>query len=228
MTNSPFTSVRAVAFDLDGTLIDSLPDLADSANHVRAHFGLPPLPEALIATFIGDGVTQLIHRAISGHRDGRDDARIAEGLAQHSAYYGAHLARRTRLYPHAAEMLAALHARNIPVALVTNKVEQHARALLAHFGIARHFRAVYGGDTLPVRKPAPDQLLAVAGDFALEPAQILMVGDSRNDIISAKAAGAPSLLVTFGYADRDALMQNPATRPDAHIDTLAELPELLP
>ena len=228
MSISAFARVRAVAFDLDGTLIDSLPDLADSANHVRAHFGLPPLPESLIETFIGDGVTHLIHRAITGHFDGRDDARIEEGLAEHIAYYGANFTRRTRLYPHVAETLAALHARHIPVALITNKIEKHARKLLEDLGIMPYFNLVYGGDTLPVHKPAPDQLLAVAKVLGLQPCEVLMVGDSPNDMLSAKAAGAPTLFVTFGYTDNDALVNNPATRPDAQIDSLAELPGLLP
>lgn len=228
MTSVIFPDVSAVAFDLDGTLIDSLPDLADSANHVRARFGLPPLPESVIETFIGDGVTHLIHRAITGDVDGRDDARIDEGLATHIAYYGEHFARRTRLYPHAAEMLAELQARDIPVALITNKIEKHARALLEKLDIIQYFSAIYGGDTLPNHKPAPDQMLALAVQLNISPARILMVGDSPNDMLSAKAAGSPTLFVTFGYTDNDALLANPATRPDAQIDSLAALPALLP
>ena len=228
MTHSAFAAVRAVAFDLDGTLIDSLPDLADSANHVRAHFGLPPLAESLIETFIGDGVAHLMHRALTGRREGRDEARLDEALALHLAYYGEPFARRTRLYPHVAEMLAQVRARGYPIALITNKIEKHARELLENLGIMAYFDLVYGGDTLPVHKPAPDQLLAVAKALGLAPAQVLMVGDSPNDMLSAKAAGAPTLFVTFGYTDNVALLANPATRPDAQIDALSELPALLP
>lgn len=228
MNATPFPHVRAVAFDLDGTLINSLPDLADSANHVRARFGLPPLPESQIETYIGDGVRHLIHRALTGDIHGRDDARIEEGLATHIAYYGEHFARRTRLYPHAADMLAALHARNIPIALITNKIEAHARALLQKLGIVQYFSALYGGDTLANHKPAPDQMLALAEAWHMPPEHILMVGDSPNDMLSAKAAGSPTLFVTFGYTDNAALLADPATRPDAQIDSLAELPALIP
>lgn len=228
MTATPFAHIRAVAFDLDGTLIHSLPDLADSANHVRAHFGLPPLEESLIETFIGDGVRHLIHRALTGHYDGRDDARIEEGLAAHIDFYGRHSTRRTRLYPNTEQMLATLKSRGFPIALITNKIERHARELLHTFGIASYFDAVYGGDSLSAHKPAPDQMLALAAQWQIPPAHILMVGDSPNDMLSAKAAGAPTMFVTFGYTDNDALMHNPATRPDAHIDDLGELPAWLP
>lgn len=222
-----FNNIQAIAFDLDGTLIHSLPDLADSANTVRAHFGLSPLPESLIETFIGDGVRHLMHRALTADFNGRDDARIEEALGVHLAYYGAHYMNRTQLYPNVKAMLTALQTRGIKIALVTNKIEKHARNILEHYGIMPFFDVIYGGDTLPTHKPAPDQLLAVAKDFNLKPEQILMVGDSPNDMLSAKAAGSSTLFVTFGYCDNDALINNPATSPDAQIDDLAQLPALI-
>ena len=220
-------NIQAIAFDLDGTLIHSLPDLADSANTVRAHFGMPPLEESLIETFIGDGVTHLMHRALTADFNGTDEARIEEALAIHIAYYGEHFTKRTRLYPQVKETLAALQERDIRIALVTNKIERHARKILEHYGIIEYFAVIYGGDTLPVHKPAPDQILGVAKDFNLAPEQVLMVGDSPNDMLSAKAAGSPTLFVSYGYCDNEALINNPATTPDYQIDSFEKLLSLL-
>lgn len=219
--------INALAFDLDGTLIDSLPDLAASANHVRSHYGLSPLPQSTIETYIGDGVQELIHRTLTGRRDGRDPERIDDALALHRDYYGSHLTVHTRPYPAVPETLRALHQQGIPMALVTNKPEKHARTILETLSLSPYFTAIFGGDSCSARKPSPVPVLAAAQALGAPPENLLMVGDSPNDILAGKAAGCQTLLVTYGYTDIPALLADPATQPDCQIDAFAELPALL-
>lgn len=217
------SNIQAIAFDLDGTLIHSLPDLAASVNQMRAHYGLAPLPESTIETYIGDGALELVHRALTGDRNGRDNERVDEAFALHRDYYYDHLTVHTTLYPHVSETLEKLYQKGIPLALVTNKPEKHAKNLLKHFNIAQYFTTIYGGDTLPVHKPDPAQILAAAKDMNVEPTTLLMVGDSPNDILSGKAAGAKTLLVTYGYADIPAMLAHPNTTPDYQAKQIDEL-----
>ena len=219
-------TIRALAFDLDGTLCHTLPDLIAAANASRAHMGLPPLPDATIESYIGDGIPRLVHRVLTNSRDGDADAppaAHAEVYCYFTAYYLEHLSDKTRPYPHVAETLSALAQRGIALAVITNKNEALARRLLADLHIAEHFALIYGGDTLPEKKPAPLPLITAAEALGVAPAQMLMVGDSANDILAGKAAGCPVAAVTFGYADTRRLHDNPATRADYLIDQFAQL-----
>ena len=201
-------TIRAIAFDLDGTLCHTLPDLVAAANASRAHMGLPPLPDATIESYIGDGIPRLVHRVLTNSRDGDADAppaAHAEVYRYFTAYYLEHLSDKTRPYPQVPETLAALAQRGIALAVITNKNEAHAKQLLADLDLAHYFARIYGGDSLAEKKPSPLPL------------------DSANDILAGKAAGCPTVAVTYGYADVRALQQTPATRADYLIDQFAEL-----
>mgnify|MGYP000847938877 CR=1 FL=1 len=219
-------TIRALAFDLDGTLCHTLPDLIAAANASRAHMGLPPLPEATIESYIGDGIPRLVHRVLTNRRDGDADAppaEHAEAYRYFTAYYLDHLSDKTRPYPQVPETLTALQQRGLKLAVVTNKNEAPARRLLADLHIAEHFALIYGGDSLPEKKPAPLPLITATEALGVAPAHMLMVGDSANDILAAKAAGCPVAAVTFGYADTRALYETPATRADYLIDRFTQL-----
>ena len=221
-------TIHALAFDLDGTLCDTLPDLAAAANAARVHSGLAPLSTARIESYIGDGIPRLVHRVLLDARDGdADAAQHAAAYQYFTAYYGDHLHDATRLYDGVAATLAALRARGLPLAVVTNKNEPLARRLLAALGIADYFAHIYGGDSLPEKKPAPLPLLTAAARLGVASAGMLMVGDSANDIRAGKAAGCPVAAVTYGYADTRALHENPATRADYLIDRFAQLTDLI-
>ena len=219
-------TIRAIAFDLDGTLCHTLPDLVAAANASRAHMGLPPLPDATIESYIGDGIPRLVHRVLTNSRDGDADAPPAEHAEVYryfTAYYLEHLSDKTRPYPQVPETLAALQQRGIALAVITNKNEAHAKQLLADLDLAHYFARIYGGDSLAEKKPSPLPLTTTAAAFGVAPGEMLMVGDSANDILAGKAAGCPTVAVTYGYADIRALQQTPATRADYLIDQFAEL-----
>ncbi|MCA1769004.1 MAG: phosphoglycolate phosphatase [Halomonas sp.] len=161
--------IELVAFDLDGTLIDSVPDLARAVGAALAELGLPAAGEARVRDWVGNGSRVLMERA------------------------------HTRLYPGARECLDALRGRGLPLALVTNKPHAFIAPLLEGLGIAEHFSLCLGGDSLPEKKPHPAPLLHVAAHFDVAPEACLMVGDSRHDIAAGKAAGFRTLAVPYGY-----------------------------
>ena len=125
------------------------------------------------------------------------------------------------------ETLAALQQRGLALAVITNKNETHAKQLLADLDLARYFAHIYGGDSLPEKKPSPLPLTSTAAAFGVAPHEMLMVGDSANDILAGKAAGCPTVAVTYGYADVRALQQDPATRADYLIERFDELLNLI-
>lgn len=216
--------VQAVAFDLDGTLVDSIPDLASAANAMRVELGLPELPHATVQSYVGDGIGVLVHRALTNQHHGQaNPEQWEQGFSVFVRHYAAHIAHATRPYPDTENGLALLKTLGIPLAVVTNKSEVLAVKLLKDLGLDHYFSMVVGGDTLSNRKPHPEPLLWVAEILGVEPSQMLMVGDSHNDIIAAKAAGCPSVGVTFGYGDMTELSQDEATKPDWLIASLTEI-----
>ena len=216
--------IHAIAFDLDGTLVDSIADLAAAANAMRTELGLPPLPQDTVAGYVGDGVATLVHRSLTDTRSGQaDDALWQQGFVAFVRYYRDHLAVHTRAYPQVETALKLFKKHNLPLAVVTNKNEVLAVALLQQLGLLDYFSLVIGGDTLPEKKPSPQPLLHCAEVLGVTAENLLMVGDSANDILAAHAAGCPSVGVNWGYADMDALWQNPATRPNLVIDSLPEI-----
>lgn len=207
--------IRAVAFDLDGTLVDSIGDLAAAANAVRGSEGLPPLDGETLASFVGDGIGVLVRRTLSGSRDGVvDEAQWQRGLAVFVDYYSRHLSVFSRPYAGAATALSLLKSLGLPLAVVTNKSELLAVALLRQLDLADDFSLIVGGDTLSERKPAALPLLHTAEVLGVAPEELAMVGDSANDMLAAKAAGCFSIGVRHGYADMGTLSAHEATRPD--------------
>lgn len=220
--------VQAVAFDLDGTLCDSVADLAAAANATREHLHLPPLPEKTVESYVGDGIANLVHRVITDSREqAADEALWEQGFRFFIRYYHEHLSVYTRAYPETEAGLQLLKSLGIPLIVITNKNEILATELLKQLGLADYFSLILGGDSLPEKKPSALPLLHTAEVLNIDPANMLMVGDSHNDILAAKAAGCVSVGVTFGYGDMTELSQHPDTTPDWLISTLPEIYEHL-
>lgn len=222
MNTLDLSTIRAVAFDLDGTLVDSLPDLAAAANAMRAAFDLPPLPQERIQSHVGDGIGSLVHRALTDSRDGQAAATDWErGYAFFVRHYHEHLDEGTTIYPGVVDALALLRTLQLPLAVVTNKSERLALPLLERLGLRDYFSLVIGGDTLAERKPSAMPLLHTAQVLGVPPAALLMVGDSANDVLTARAAGSPVVAVDYGYADAMEL------KADLTVDNLARLYDLM-
>lgn len=189
-----------VAIDLDGTLLDTVSDIAAAVNAMLADFGGPALPEATVRSYVGKGARILVHRALSGALDGRvDEATADRGLASFERHYARENGRSARLFPQVAEGLAAMRAKGLRLACVTNKPQAFADALLASTGLASHFELTIGGDRLPRGKPDPMQLQHVCERFGMAPSRMVAIGDSLNDAQAARAAGMPVMIVPYGY-----------------------------
>jgi len=192
--------VRGLAFDLDGTLLDTLPDIADAGNAMLAELKRPVVHEAIVRSYIGDGIPRLVKRLLTESREGEPEAALferANGVFQ--ARYAERLDVRTRPYPGAVDGIARLRRAGYKLACVTNKAERFARPLLdAHFGIGA-FDLLVGGDSLPRKKPDPMPILHCCERFGIVPAALLVVGDSANDVAAGLAAGCPVVCVPYGY-----------------------------
>lgn len=180
----------AVLWDLDGTLVDSVGDIADAANRTLIAFGLPALGEARVRAFIGDGARHLVTTCVEAAGGTFEPAHLRHFLAD----YLAHAADRTVLYPPA---LAALLGRiDAPQAVVTNKPEAHSVVILNALGLTGLFPVLVGGDTLPERKPRPEPVIEAMRRLGVDHA--VLVGDGPQDVGAARAAGIPSVGVTWG------------------------------
>ena len=193
-------SVAAVIIDLDGTLLNTAPDLVAAANAMRTDCGLDELPANQIISYVGKGAEVLVHRAMTGLADGRASPQVFEQAHQRFLIrYHETNGRSAAIYPGVLEGLNAMRSRSLRLACVTNKPQAFTLPLLAQTGLAGFFELTISGDTLSRRKPDPMQLLHVAQQFGLPPAQILAVGDSGNDALAARAAGMPVVAVPYGY-----------------------------
>ena len=189
--------VSAVTIDLDGTLADTIPDLAAGANAMLAELGRPDLPLERIRTFVGKGIPRLVERTLT---ESLGDAALMErALPIFERHYAATNGRHSELYPGVSEGLARLREMKVPLACVTNKSGRFTLPLLEQLGLARYFEQVVAGDTLPQKKPDPAQLVHACRGFGIEPRSMLMIGDSVNDALAARAAGCPVFCVPYGY-----------------------------
>lgn len=193
-----------VVFDLDGTLVDSSPDLTAALNVALAAVGRPAVDPATVRHLVGHGARALIERglALSG---GGDEAVIARALPAFLDYYSAHVADATLPYPGAAAALDALAAAGVTLAICTNKPVALSRALIAAIGWSGRFSANLGGDSLSVRKPDPAHLLATIAAAGGDPARTIYVGDTAVDVAAGRGAGVPVIVAGFGFGDRPAV-----------------------
>ena len=220
-----FVSIAAIFFDLDGTLVDSVPVLTAAVNVMLCQLGLPARAEAQVRTWVGNGMDNLIHRALTNDMAGRAEPELfARAKPLYKAAYADHISVYSELYPGVREGLAELHDTGFPMACVTNKPAEFALPLLEQLGIGHFFATVVGGECIPRPKPAPDALLLCAERLDVPIDRGLMVGDSLNDVGAARNAGCPVVCVPYGYNHGRDIRE---ARPDAVIDSIAELFSLL-
>jgi phosphoglycolate phosphatase len=200
MSAVPARRFRAALFDLDGTLVDTAADLAAAANRMLADLGRPALDEDGIRDYIGKGVVNLVHRCLEATGGATEDER-RRALEVFEVHYIAGIADRSRPYPGVVEGLLALERAGIALGCVTNKAGRFTEPLLERTGLRRFFGVVVSGDTVERRKPHADPMLFAAGKLGVSPGETLVVGDSLNDVLSAKAAGCPVVVVPYGYRE---------------------------
>lgn len=210
--------------DLDGTLVDSVPDLAWCTDEMMKRLAMPTRGEAKVRNWVGNGVERLIKRALMDRLDGEPDPALYKRAAPiFKSLYAQHPCTRSRLYPQVEDGLQWLRANGVRLGCVTNKDAQFTLPILRNLGIVDYFEIVISGDTLPLKKPDPAPLLHGAAFFGVTPAQSLMIGDSVSDVKAARAAGFTIVCTSYGYNHGDDIR---TAGPDAVIDTFAELKNL--
>lgn len=210
----------ALLLDLDGTLVDSAPDLAGALNQLRAEQGLAALALDDVKAMVGDGVAKLVERGLPPTAAPAEFDRL---VARYVALYHERQTALTRPFPGVVETLRALNAAGWRLAVCTNKPEAPSREILAAFGLDGLIAAVGGGDSFAERKPAAGHLLATLARMAAPPEAAVMVGDSPNDVLSARRAGLPVIVVGYGYSR----VPPAELGADAVIERFAELPAAL-
>jgi phosphoglycolate phosphatase len=193
-------AVDAVAFDLDGTLLDTVHDLAAAVNLLLGELGLSPLPVDAVRSMVGKGVADLLAKALTRARGAPPrDGEVADLLPRYGQGYASMLGRQTQLFPGVVAGLNRMREAGFALAVITNKATRFVQPHLAHAGIAGYFDTVVGGDDAVAKKPDAAPLLLAAARLGVAPARMLMVGDSVNDVAAARAAGSPVLVVPYGY-----------------------------
>jgi phosphoglycolate phosphatase len=207
-----------LVFDLDGTLIDSRVDLCNAVNAMLERLGRPRLPEAVIASYIGDGASLLVRRSLGDPEgDVHDEEFVADALGLFLDLYRTHMLDATYVYPGVVESLEAIRERfpALPMAVLTNKPVGPARAICSHFGLDRFFFQNYGGNSFHTKKPDPHGLLTLLAEASalvgrgLTPGEVVMIGDSDVDILTARNCGARSVGCTYGLAPQSLAAANP-------------------
>ena len=229
---------RLLVFDLDGTLIDSRRDLCNSVNATLTHLRRPTLPEAVIASYIGDGVSMLVRRALGDPEgDADDEEYVTSALTYFLDYYRVHKLDYTYVYEGVAEALETIRSEQpeVLMAVLTNKPVNPSREICAHFGFDRFFFQNYGGNSFHTKKPDPHGLLALMNEASLmlqaeddgaapvAAAETVMIGDSDVDVLTAQNCGARSLGCSFGLAPHTLA----AAAPDLLADAPSDWPRLL-
>jgi phosphoglycolate phosphatase len=189
-----------LVFDLDGTLVDTAPDLAAATNHVLARAGLAPINAREILPFVGHGAMKMIKQALAAHGQSSSETELREHFDIFIAHYSANIAALSRPYPGAIEALTRFQSEGATLAVCTNKMEIHARALLDELDMSKHFAALTGGNSLGVSKPNPKHLTGTIELAKGKSERAIMIGDSETDIRTAQAAGIPVIAVNFGYS----------------------------
>jgi len=219
-----YERIRAVAFDLDGTLIDTMGDLAASVNLMLGMLGAPELSEARIRKLVGNGVETLVLRALNDSVGSASThaAQRSAALALFRRIYGQQLYKRSKVYPGVTEALRSLSDAGILLCCITNKDSTFTEPLLKQAGLSGFFCVTLCADRAEDRKPSPNMLLAACSRLGLAPAEMLYVGDSSMDIAAARAASSPVIAVSYGYG-KDHVGGAGDVQPDGRIDDMSEL-----
>jgi phosphoglycolate phosphatase len=218
MTDPKLSSVRALIFDLDGTLIDSKQDLIHSVNAMLSELGRGELAPETISGYIGHGAPQLVGKALG---DGCTEAERQRALEFFLRYYELHKMDTTRAYPCVAETLEKLAS--MPMAVLTNKPARISVRILNALGLSKYFRAIYGGNSFETKKPDPLGARTILNELGTEPWQTLLVGDSEVDVQTARNAGTLAAAVNYGFGVHD----RRAYPADVYLDSFGELVPLL-
>jgi phosphoglycolate phosphatase len=220
----PSVSARLIVFDLDGTLIDSRQDLCNSVNAMLSHLGKTELPDEVIASYIGDGASMLVRRALGDPEgDAHDEEYVTGAVDYFLEYYHDHKLDFTYVYPGVMEALAAIRSARPEtlMAVLTNKPVNPSRGICDHFGLSEYFFQNYGGNSFHTKKPDPHGLLALIAEASaiagasIAPAETLMIGDTDVDVLTARAIGGVSVGCSFGLAPE----RLAAARPDYAVDS---------
>ena len=213
-----------IVFDLDGTLVDTAPDLTAALNHVLLSEGRPALPLAEVRNLVGHGARALIERGMGLNGPKPSEPDLQRMLKLFLSYYGENIANQSTLFPGVIETLDHFRAQQARLGVCTNKPTGLSHDLFSALDMHRHFEAILGSDSLPVRKPDPLHLLETIRQAGGDPARAVMVGDSATDIDTARAANIPVVAVSFGYS----LTPVHELGADVVIDTFEALTEVLP
>jgi phosphoglycolate phosphatase len=218
-------AIKAVVVDLDGTLLDTAPDLAEAANRMLAELQLPHIEDARLKTYIGNGVGRLIKRVLTRDMNAEpDEALFAKAQPIYERHYAEVVSLNSRPYAGVVEGLDAFKNAGYRLACITNKAEKFTLPLLKDTGLSGYFELVLSGDTLPRKKPDPMPLLHVCEKFGVTPDELLLIGDSLNDTQAARAAGCYVFCVPYGYNRGQNVNELDL---DAIVDTLVDAANLI-
>ncbi len=215
--NSP---LKAVLFDLDGTLVDSEKDIAEAANFTREHYGLRRVPDSTIAQYVGNGVLTLLEKSLQT----TDQTKILEAYGIFQQHYRVHCADYTKPFPGTFDLLDALKKKNIKMGVVSNKPQEFTTSVLEQLDLAPYFEIAFGPEATTNRKPHPEPLLVALQKLGAQPHEAIMVGDSIVDIQAAQSVPMRVAVLTHGYGTREVLS---SANPDWMVDSLQELIPLL-
>ncbi|WP_374566743.1 phosphoglycolate phosphatase [Nitrosomonas sp.] len=218
-------AVKVIMIDLDGTLLNTADDLALSANLMLRDLGMPEQSTETIRSYIGKGIQKLVKRTLTGDLDGEPDAALfAKALPIYEKHYAENLSLNTRPYPGVVEGVKVLQQAGFRLACITNKAEAFTIPLLKATGLYDQFEIVLSGDSLPRKKPDPMPLTHICKHFDAQPHEALLIGDSLNDAIAARAAGCHVFCVTYGYNEGRNVYELDC---DAIVESLVDAAKLL-
>ncbi len=219
----PVEQLKLAIFDLDGTLIDSKEDLAQSINAMLRHYQRPELPLEVVGSYVGDGAAMLVRRSLG---DPDDEHFVQEALKFFMTYYREHKLDHTYVYEGVIDALRRIrdsHNGQLKMAVLSNKPVNPSRGICEGLKLSEFFVQIYGGNSFPTKKPDPEGALTLLDETGVRPEQAVMVGDSQNDVLTAQNAGMWSLGVTYGFSP-ESLKIHP---PDILADTVTEMADAL-
>lgn len=222
---SEITNIKLICFDLDGTLVNSVPDLRLALNAMLDDLSLPHVNGLVVKTWVGDGIPKMVERCLLHVQNkASNESDLDNAVTIFEGYYKQFLNTESGLYPAVKSTLFSLQDKGYKIALITNKAEKFLPELLTYFGIERCFDLLIGGDTLAKNKPEPMQVNHACEHFNVSKSEAVMVGDSRNDILAGQNASVKTIALTYGYNFGDPIAD---VNPDYLINHFDELLTLL-